>query len=196
VNPQGSLSSTLSGASVTVAGVPAIPIFVESGQMNVILPYTLGSAGQATVVVEYNNLTSTEFTIPLTPADVQIFTANASGSGPGSILNQDYSVNSASNPAAPGSVVQVFGTGGGAVSPLVTAGDVAGDTLAWITSPYSATVNGENAPVVYAGSAPGLLYGVYQFNVQLPADLPAGADTIVLNVDGSLSQSDVTVFVK
>jgi uncharacterized protein (TIGR03437 family) len=196
VSPQGSVSTTLSGASVTVAGIPAIPIFVQSGQVNVILPYTLGSAGQATVSVEYNNLTSTEFTIPLTPADVQIFTANASGSGPGSILNQDYSVNSASNPAAPGSVVQVFGTGGGAVSPVVTAGNVAGDTLAWISAPYSAAVNGENATVLYAGSAPGLLYGVYQFNVQLPADLPAGADTIVLNVDGSLSQSDVTVFVK
>ena len=27
-------------------------------------------------------------------------------------------------------------------------------------------------------------------------DLPAGADTMVLNVDGSMSQSDVTVFVK
>jgi len=196
VSPQGNLSTTLAGASVTVAGIPAIPIFVQSGQVNVILPYTLGSAGQATVAVEYNNLTSTDFTIPLTPADVQIFTANASGSGPGSILNQDYSVNSASNPAAPGSVVQVFGTGGGALSPVATAGNVAGDTLASITSPYSAAVNGENASVLYAGSAPGLLYGVYQFNVQLPVDLPAGADTMVLNVDGSMSQSDVTVFVK
>jgi len=32
--------------------------------------------------------------------------------GPGAILNQENSVNSAANPAAVGSVVQVFGTGG------------------------------------------------------------------------------------
>ncbi len=196
VNTQGTLDSTLSGASVTVAGVPAIPLFVQNGQINIILPYTLGTAGQATVEVQYNNLTSTAFNIPLTPADVQIFTVNQSGSGPGSILNQDFSVNTASNPAAPGSVVQVYGTGGGVLSPAATAGNVAGDTLSWITLPYSATVNGENAQVLYAGSAPGLVYGVDQFNIQLPADLPSGAATIVLNVGNSSSQPDATVFVK
>jgi uncharacterized protein (TIGR03437 family) len=111
-------------------------------------------------------------------------------------LNQDFSVNTASNPAAPGSVVQVYGTGGGVLSPAATAGNVAGDTLSWITLPYSATVNGENAQVLYAGSAPGLVYGVDQFNIQLPADLPSGAATIVLNVGNSSSQPDATVFVK
>jgi uncharacterized protein (TIGR03437 family) len=195
VNSKGSLDDTLGGANITVGGVPAIPLFVQNGQVNVILPYTLATTGQANVVVQYNNLTSADFSITLTPADVQIFTANASGSGPGSILNQDFSVNTASNPAAPGSVVAVYGTGGGAVSPAVVAGNVAGDTLSWISGQYSATVNGENAVVLYAGSAPGLVYGVYQFNVQLPTDLPAGPATIILNVAGSVSQPNVTVFV-
>jgi uncharacterized protein (TIGR03437 family) len=153
------------------------------------------------VEVQYNNLATTGFSIPLTSADVQIFTANASGSGPGSILNQDYSVNSAANPAAPGSVVQIFGTGagalgGGTLGPAATAGNVAGDTLSWVDSPYSATVNGENAMVLYAGSAPGLVYGVDQFDVQLPADAAAGAATIILTVGESTSQPNVTVFVK
>jgi uncharacterized protein (TIGR03437 family) len=82
------------------------------------------------------------------------------------------------------------------VSPAVTAGDIAGDTLSWVSSQYSALVNGENATVVYAGTAPGLLNGVYQFNVQLPADLPPGPATLVLLVGASTSQPDVTVFVK
>jgi uncharacterized protein (TIGR03437 family) len=196
VNSQGNLNTTLAGATVTVGGIPAIPIFVQSGQINVILPYSLGVGGQTNVVVQYNNLASAEFSIPLAPSDVQIFTANASGSGPGSILNQDGSVNTASNPAAPGSFVSVFGTGGGAVTPAVTAGNVAGDTLSWVTLPYSATVNGELANLQYAGSAPGLVYGVCQFNVQLPADLPAGVQTIIVNVGDSSSQTNVTVFVK
>lgn len=198
VNSQGTLGATLGGVSVTVGGLPAIPLFVQNGQINIILPYTLGTAGQAAVQVQYNNLTSAEFNIPLSPADVQIFTANASGSGPGSILNQDFSINTETNRAAPGSVVQVYGTGGGLLVPSlpVIAGNVAGDTLSWVALPYSATVNGENATVLYAGSAPGLVYGVSQFNVQLPADLRAGAETIILNVGDSSSQSNVTVFVK
>jgi uncharacterized protein (TIGR03437 family) len=196
VNSKGSLDTTLDGATVTVGGVPAIPLFVQGGQVNIILPFGLAASGQVPVEVKYNDLTSADFNIPLTAADVQIFTADASGSGPGSILNQDYSVNTAANPAAPGSVVQVYGTGGGALNPPVIAGNVAGDTLSLIALAYSATVNGEAAKVLYAGSAPGLVYGVYQFNVQLPADVKAGSAKIVLKVGDSTSQPDVTVFVK
>jgi uncharacterized protein (TIGR03437 family) len=196
LSSQGTVADTLGGVSVTVGGLPAIPLYAQDGQVNVILPFNLPTTGQANVQVGYNSQTSTQFNITLVPADVQIFTADASGKGPGSILNQDYSVNSASNGAAPGSVVSVYGTGGGVLIPPVIAGDVAGDTLAWIALQYSATVNGENATVVYAGSAPSLLYGVYQFNVQLPAGLPPGPATIVLTVGGSQSQQDVTVFVK
>jgi uncharacterized protein (TIGR03437 family) len=179
-----------------VSGIPAIPLFAQNGQVNVILPFSLGTAGQATVTVTYNGVPSAPFTIPLAPSDVQVFTANASGSGPGSILNQDYSINTAVNPAAPGSIVSVFGTGGGAVGPAVTAGYVAGDTLSWISLPYSATVNGQSSTVQYAGTAPTLVYGVDQFNVQLPANLPPGPATIMLKVGDSTSQADVTVFVK
>jgi uncharacterized protein (TIGR03437 family) len=196
VGPKGHVESVLAGTTVTVAGIPAIPLFVQNGQINVILPYELGTAGQATVQVQYSNQTSAAFTIPLLAADVQIFTANASGSGPGSILNQDYSVNTATHPAAPGSIVSVYGTGGGALSPVVTDGDIAGDALSWVSLPYSATVNGETATVLYAGSAPTLLYGVYQFNVQIPSDIAAGAANIILTVGHSTSQSNVTVFVK
>ena len=196
LNSKGGVDSTLAGVTVTVGGVPAIPLFVQNGQVNIILPFNLGTSGQAKVEVQYNNLTSPEFNIPLAAADVQIFTADASGSGPGSILNPDYSINTATNPADKGAVVALYGTGGGAVTPSVNAGDLAGDTLSWVSQPYSATVNGEDAQVFYAGSAPGLVFGVDQFNVQLPADVPSGAVKIVVKVGGSTSQSNVTVFVK
>jgi uncharacterized protein (TIGR03437 family) len=202
LNSSGGLNSTLGGVTVTVEGAPAIPTYVSNGQVNFILPFSLSTSGQAAVQVEYNKLTSVQFNIPLVPADVQIFSLNGSGSGPGAILNQDFSVNTASNPAAPGSVIQIYGTGGGILGgttklgPTVTAGGVGGDTLSWIPLPYSATVNGETATVDYAGDAPGLVYGVDQFNVTLPANTPSGAQRVVLTVGGSTSQSDVTVFVK
>jgi uncharacterized protein (TIGR03437 family) len=196
VRANGIIDSTLAGASVTVDGVPAIPLFVSSGQINIILPFNLATSGQSNVEVQYNNQTSTDFNIALVPADVQMFTSGANGSGPGAILNQDNSVNTQSNPATPGSVIQIYATGAGLVSPSVTAGDVAGDALSTVSLPFSATVAGENATVEYAGTAPGLVYGVYQFNVQLPASLPAGAQNIVLTVGSSTSQPDVTVWVK
>jgi uncharacterized protein (TIGR03437 family) len=196
VNSNGTIDTTLGGTTVKVEGIPAALLFAQNGQVNMILPYSLNTTGEAYVEVTYNDATSVQFNIPLAPAAVQIFTADASGSGPGSILNQDFSINSASNPAAPGSVVMVYGTGGGAVNPVVNAGSVAGATLSWITSQYSATVNGEAATVLYAGSAPGLVYGVYQFNVQLPGDVQSGSAKIVLKVGNSTSQQDVTVFVK
>ena len=52
-------------------------------------------------------------TLPVTSATPAIFSLAENGSGPGAILNQDYSVNSASNPAAAETEIQIFGTGGG-----------------------------------------------------------------------------------
>ena len=196
LNSLGGLDDTLAGVVVTVDGVRAIPLFVQDGQVNIILPFGLGASGQAKVEVQYNDLTSADFSIPLAPADVQIFTANASGSGPGSILNSDYSVNTADNPAAKGSFISVYGTGGGPLNPVVTVGGIAGSALSWVTLPYSATINGEDVKVLYAGTAPSLVFGVYQFNILLPADLPSGANKIAVKVGDSTSQSNVTVFVK
>ena len=196
VNSTGGLDDTLAGVVVTVDSIRAIPLFVSDGQVNIILPFNIGTSGQAKVKVQYNNKTSADFSIPLVPADVQIFTANASGSGPGSILNSDSTVNTAANPATKGTFISVFGTGGGALDPAVTVGGIAGLDLSNITSSHSATVAGENVDVQYAGTAPFLVFGVYQFNVILPADLPAGADKIILKVGDSQSQSNVTVFIK
>jgi len=186
----------LAGVSVSVGDVQAIPLYVSSQQINAILPFSLATSGQTNIQVKYNGVISESLSIPLTPTDIQIFTADASGSGPGSILNQDGSVNTSANPAAAGTVISVYCAGAGMVSPAVTEGLVAGLKLSWVTAPYSATVNGEDAKVLYAGTAPELLFGVYQFNVQLPADVQSGQAKVVLHVGNSTSQPDVTVFVK
>ena len=70
----------------------------------------------------YDNQTSTTETFPVAASAPGIFTMNSSGSGQGAILNQDYSVNSPTQPAAPGSIIMLYATGGGALqsdSPLL-----------------------------------------------------------------------------
>jgi uncharacterized protein (TIGR03437 family) len=196
LNSTGGVDPTLADVSITVDGTPAIPLFVSGLQINAILPYSARIDGQAAVVVKYLGAESAAFSIPMAPSAIRLFSLNFTGTGPGAILNQDYSVNTADNPAEKGSVVQLFGTGGGVLTPGVIEGGVAGNVLSVVSPPYSATVNGEDAVVLYAGTAPTLVFGVNQVNIRIPADAPSGAIPIVVNVGTSHSPADLTVFVK
>lgn len=70
--------------------------------------------------------------------------------------NQDYSLNSASNPAKVGSYVTLYGTGGGAVNPTVPTGAAApASPLSNTVSSVTATINGMAANVTFAGLTPG-----------------------------------------
>ena len=57
-----------------------------------------------------------------------------------------------------------------------------------LTLPVSVTIGGTNAMVLYAGSAPTLESGYFQFNVALPSGLQASsAVNLVVKVGGSSS---------
>src|SRR6185312_2459247 len=116
-----------------------------------------------------------------------IYTLNQTGSGQGAILNADYTVADVNHSAASGSIVQVYMTGEGVTSPP----SITGQQAVSLNQPLlgvTATVNGVDAPVKYAGSAPGLIYGVMQVNVQIPANTPSGANQIVITVGSAKSQ--------
>jgi uncharacterized protein (TIGR03437 family) len=59
----------------------------------------------------------------------------------------------------------------------------------------TATVGGVAAPVTYAGTSPGLVDGVMQVNIQIPA-VASGLQPIVIAMGAGSSQSNVTVAVK
>ena len=115
-------------------------------------------------------------------------------------LNQDGSVNSAANPAAAGSIVSLFGTGG-ALAWLGHEGVVAGAAMALDQQANRFLVtDGVGSPlnVWYAGSAPGLLEGVFQMNVQL---LPVeGSGTLHVSANqgyaGPIYANSVSVWVR
>ncbi len=61
----------------------------------------------------------------------------------------------------------------------------------------TATVGGRPAPVFYAGSAPGLISGAMQVNVQVPSDAPSGANVpITISVGTFNTQGGVTMAVQ
>src|SRR5207302_375365 len=140
--------------------------------------------------------------VQISPTAPGIFTANASGTGPGAILNPDFSVNSPSNPAAKGSTVAVYMTGEGLTSPTQATGAVTPGTLPapQVTPapllPVAVLVDGQPAGIAYAGEAPRLVAGVLQVNVQIPATARTGDLPLVISIGGTSSQTGVTVSVR
>jgi uncharacterized protein (TIGR03437 family) len=63
-------------------------------------------------------------------------------------------------------------------------------------SPVLAWIGGRPARVLYAGSAPNLLSGVMQINVQVPEETTPGNTSVVLQIGTMSSQSGVTVAIR
>jgi uncharacterized protein (TIGR03437 family) len=149
------------------------------------------------VKVDVAGVSSGEWGVPLTSAAPAIFTINASGAGAGAVLNQDYSVNSAANTAARGSVIQIFGTGQGVTSPPSLTGAVSTGAGNSAVLPVKVTIGGIDATVQYQGAAPGLISGALQVNAFVPPDVTPGvAVPLSISVGGLPSQPGVTIAVR
>ena len=175
----GVLPRTLAGIQVVVDASQAPLLYVSATQVTAMVP--LESRGKATaeVRVVYNNLSFGPVTAPVAAAWPALFTVSATGQGQAAALNQDGSANDAAHPAAPGSVVQLFGTGAGAID----------------SRDVRVKVGGEPADVLYAGPAPGLIPAVFQVNVRIPPGV-TGAAPVVVQVGNAASLPVVTVAIR
>ena len=198
----GKLATTIGGVQVLFNGTAAPMIYASSTQVSAVVPYEMAGIASPSVWIRYAGQASNAYQLTTTTTVPGLFTQSASGSGAGAILNQDNSVNGPGNRAAKGSIVQVYLTGEGATSPASVTGAITAPTLPppQVTpAPLLAvgvTVNGQPALYVYAGEAPGLVAGMMQLNVQIPANAPSGDLPIVVSIGGKASQNGVTVSVQ
>ena len=198
LDSRGYVSTSLAGTQVLFDGVAAPLIYTLAGQVSAVVPYAVSGKASTQLQVTYQGQNSNLVTIPVTSVVPGIFTIDASGKGPGAIVNQDGTVNSAVNPAAVGSYVFVYATGEGQTTPGGIDGKP-GDAPAPtpVTQPVTATVGGVNAQVQYAGGVPGLVAGVLQVNVLVPQGVASGNSVpIVLNVGGQSTQTSVTLSIR
>jgi len=196
----GIVTNSLAGTQVLFDGVAAPMIYSLKGQVSAVVPYGLAGKTSTQVQVSYQNAVSNTMTMPVRAAPPGIFSLDSSGVGPGAILNQDTSTNSTGNPAARGSVIAIYCTGGGVTTPATTPdGLVIGvppQVLAQ-TPVVTVTIGGVNAAVQYAGAVPGTIAGLTQINVEVPAALsPALALPVIVKIGDFSSTSGVTVAVK
>ena len=188
-----SLTTALAGTRVLFDGIAAPLIYTSADQVSAIVPFALDGKTSTQLQVEFQGFPSSPVTLEVLPTTPAIFTLDASGAGPGAILNQDATVNSSSNPARKGSVIVVFATGGGQTTPPGVDGQLANRTQPKPVAPVSAQIGGLDARVLYAGAAPGLPLGVLQVNLQVPANAASGAVPVVLKAGTVSSPSNVTV---
>jgi uncharacterized protein (TIGR03437 family) len=193
----GYFPTTLAGTQVLWNGAPSPLLYVSATQINSVVPGNLLAQKFANLSVTSQAGTSAGYQTYLMPSNPTIFTDTQTGVGQGAILNQDGSVNSAANPAARGSIIQIFGTGGGQTTPSFGDGQLVPEATSINAVPFFVTIAGESAPIKYEGSAPSLVNGVLQVNVQVPMDInPSPIVPILLWVYPYQSASGVTVAIK
>ncbi|MBI1897800.1 MAG: SBBP repeat-containing protein [Acidobacteria bacterium] len=176
-------------------GVAAPVVYASRTQTSVIVPYAVAGKGSTQVVVEQVGLRSPALTVPVVETAPGLFSVDATGRGPGAILNQDYTVNTAANPASRGGIVLLYGSGEGVIEPPQGDGRVT-SSLSRPRAAVSVTIGGQPADVLYAGTAPGLVAGVLQVNALVPATVASGPQPVVVTIGGRSSQVGVTVAVR
>lgn len=194
------LPTALGETAVRVGSTDAPLFFVSPTQINFQVPTTL--TGRQTVQVLRSGVAVASGELDLGLASPALFTLNQSGSGPVAALNQDGSVASAdgclagAKPAAPGSVVQLFGTGQGALTPPVSSGQPAPASPPSVTPTLpQVTLGGVAVSVEFSGAAPNFV-GLWQINIRIPQNPPSGtAVPVVVTIEGRSSPTTATLAV-
>lgn len=194
----GKLPTTLDGVSVTVNGKAAYVQYVSPTQVNVLTPPD-DSVGPVEVKVAVNGQTSDPASAVMQTVNPGLFTFDgqyaAATHVDGTLVGKAglfASAPNATSPVKPGETVILYGTGFGATSPAITAGQVT-DKLASITTAYVVTIGGVQAKVSFGGLVPPFA-GVFQLNVEIPAGLADGDQPVVIQMNGiNSSPASVTV---
>jgi uncharacterized protein (TIGR03437 family) len=189
----------LANVAVTFDGTPAPLIYVQDGQINTIVPWRM-QAGQTTnLCVTYNGGVANCLQKTLAAVAPGVFTVDGVHAA---ALNQDGSVNTASHPAPPGSMVSIFATGLGPLSPMPADGSVVNLPLPRpvVTTQPAAFIGGiafVELPITpqYSGPAPLEVAGVSQINFPVSPStmlLQSGPD---LGITGLVRSKSFSLYV-
>jgi uncharacterized protein (TIGR03437 family) len=206
------LASSNDGITVSINGVASPLLYTGSQQINLQAPFEIAGSAQASIVFGNKQLNlSDSRTLPIVAINPAAFLGSTisltslancrlSGEqyngGPSPLAyNADGTRNSCANPAAPGSVVQIFLEGLGMTSPAPTTGGVTPNPGPSLNLPITFPA-GLPATVVSASEVPGSISGVWQVNIRMPAN-DTGAVPVSLLVSGvPLTDPNLTVWVQ
>lgn len=196
IGSDGKINRALYAMRVLFNGVAAPLLAVSPSRIDAVVPYEIAGAASATVQIERGGALSPAWVVPTVPAAPGVYTQDGIGAGAASVLNQDSSTNTPDNPAARGSIVQIFLTGEGATNPPGVTGAITGLDTKSAAQAVTVQIGGVDAKVYSASSAPNAVAGLFQVNAEVPAAAPQGAVPIVVKIGGASSQTSATVSVQ
>jgi uncharacterized protein (TIGR03437 family) len=186
------------GVEVTFDGTPAPLLWVQDSQINAVAPWSLTPGESTQVCVTYNSVKTNCLTWPVAQTAPGVFTVDGVYAA---AVNQDGTINSVSHPAPVGSIVSVWATGIGPITPAQPDGTlvdlplptnaiapVAVQAPTPIFEPCHQPYQTCPAPYIdfavsYAGPAPYMVAGVSQVNFQVVDYAPSGYQTGAIFVD-------------
>ncbi len=166
--------------------VPGRLQFISAGQINVQVPWELQGESSVQMKVSIGDLSSAVVAVPLREVAPGVFEYQdeSSGSRLAATLDGASRLVSGSNPVRRGQPLQLFVNGLGRVSNRPESGEVSsGVTLSETVVRPEVTIGGRPATVLFSGLAPGNV-GLYQVNVVVPEDAPAGVQPLQLSIQG------------
>jgi uncharacterized protein (TIGR03437 family) len=157
--------------TVWVNGSIAPVFYASPGQFNVQIPWEVTGMGSFNMIV--NGMPSNVVSRGVYTYSPDVFMISAAQ---GAITHADGSLVSNASPATVNETVVVYATGLGPVSGAMVTGKPASSTSLQPTTPQpaTATLGGIPATVSFSGLTPGFI-GLYQVNVQVPANAPPGS---------------------
>jgi uncharacterized protein (TIGR03437 family) len=190
VNDNGSVDATLAGVQVLFDTIPGTPTYVSDGLINVVAPYEIADRASTNVSVIYQQTVSPpiiQAVAAVSPAVYRVTNENGTKNGP---------PGSDAEPASQGSVISVYGTGGGQTDPPSATGSVSPQAAVLLAGSVTATIGGKPATVMFAGASPGELTGVFRVDIQTPAGVTGDALPIAITIGGVSSAPGPTIAVR
>ena len=193
----GTVATTLSGTRVLFGSFAAPITYTSATQINAIVPYEVAGQSSVMMTVQYQGGASAGTSVQVANSAPGAFTFNSTGTGQAVAANQDGSFNGLSGPAAKGSYVTIYFTGGGETTPPGATGSVNGSVLKYLAQNTWVSVGGQPATVAFVGAAPTFVDGVLQLNIQLSNNTPSGnSQSLVINVGGLSSPATASLAVQ
>jgi uncharacterized protein (TIGR03437 family) len=171
-------------STATLAGTPVQLVATFPFQINALIPVGTAPGKAALQVTGLLGNASKDVTIAAISPGIFLLGSNVQGA----ILNlPDATINSPEFPAQRGQFISIYSTGLGAT--------VLRNGLQATATPVSAVVNTVTIPSSFAGLTPGFV-GLYQVNVQLPANLPPTLNGTLLLLQGGQTSNTVALAVQ
>jgi len=173
--------------------------YVSPTQINFQVPFETPSGTFVDIVVTPDTArpgSQITLKVATTPSDVGVFSAEIEGAWRPIIINASrdpWEFVSPSHPVLPGEWITLYLTGLGAVTPAVPTGQPAPfSPLSWTVDPATVKINAQEVQVGFCGLAPGWA-GLYQINVQVPANTQAGLQIMQVQVGRTAGSSQYLI---